>query len=74
MRASNDAPPVEVGLYWTAEEQAALLAEADARGVSPEHLVAMLTMEALAERAQAARRPQALKPKLTVVKKSEPPY
>jgi hypothetical protein len=29
----------------------------------------MLTMEALAERAQSVRRPPALKPKFTVVKK-----
>jgi hypothetical protein len=68
LRASAEDPPTDVEVPWSAEEQAALLAEADRRGVSPDHLVAILTMEALAERAQSARRPQALKPKLTRVK------
>lgn len=68
MRASAEDPPTEVEVPWSAEEHAALLAEADRRGVSPDHLVAMLTMEALAECAQSVRRPPALKPNLTLVK------
>lgn len=70
MRPSNEESMVEVPTFFSPDEQAALLAAADQRGVSPEQLIVDLTMERLESRAQAAR-PKLIPPALYLVKQEE---